>query len=267
MSLLLIDGNNRFRKNFEKLGTQALSILFNQSLSFDPNVKIIWIWDGENGAGRRRSIYPLYKGERTNQPTDDFHMTTRWFKQLLRHSNCLQLEVPGYEADDVIATLARDSSDNIVIDSNDADFLALVNERVKVQRDPLEGVEAQFIRLYKTLVGDKSDNIKGVKGFGEKAWKELLPSECHLLISHFEGQRKLTADDVSELCGFTKAPATFWGENQGLLQQYWDIVGFYDVPMDLLQKHLSAGIYNPVAFQSELTQQLLSARPSMGDVA
>lgn len=267
MSLILIDGNNRFRKNFEKLGTQALSILFNQSLSFDPNVKIIWVWDGENGSGRRRAVYPLYKGKRNNQPTDDFHVTTRWFKELLRHSNCMQLEVPGYEADDVIATLASQSQDQIVIDSNDADFLALVNERVKVQREPIEGVDAQYIRLYKTLVGDKSDNIQGVKGFGEKAWKDLLDSERLLLISHFEGQRKLTAEDVSELCGFTKAPATFWAENQGLLQQYWDIVGFYDVPIDLLQRHLTVGTYNPFEFQNQLTQQLLSSRPSMGDVA
>ena len=267
MSLLLIDGNNRFRKNFEKIGTQALSILYNQSISFDPNVKIIWIWDGENGSGKRRSIFPAYKGERTNQPTDDFYLTTKWFKELLVHSNCLQIEVPGYEADDVIAMLALHSNDQVIIDSNDADFLALVSDRVKVQRDPMEGVEAHFVRLYKTLVGDNSDNIKGIKGFGEKAWKDLLDSERYLLINHFKKEHILSADDVTELCGFSKSTATFWGDNQGLLQQYWDIVGFLDVPLDLLQKHIKAGVHNPAAFQAQLTQQLLSPRPAMGDVA
>lgn len=263
MSLILIDGNNRFRKNFEKIGTQAVSILYNQSISHDPNVKIIWVWDGENGAGKRRALYPAYKGERNNQPTDDFYQTTKWFKQLLKHSNCLQIEVPGFEADDVIAKLAKESSLPIVIDSNDADFLALSSERVKVQRDPLEGVEPQFIRLYKTLVGDSSDNIKGIKGFGEKAWKDLLDSERYLLINHFTGEHRLSGQDVQELVGFTKGQATFWDEYPALLQQYWDIVGFIDVPYELIQQHLTAGVYNPMAFQAELTKQLLLPKPGM----
>ncbi|HXV13395.1 MAG TPA: 5'-3' exonuclease H3TH domain-containing protein, partial [Candidatus Krumholzibacteria bacterium] len=103
-----------------------------------------------------------------------------------------RLQAPGYEADDIIATLAHRFRERVpvAIVSGDKDLLQLVDERVHVIRpgkgavlenelDPagLEektGLRAgQFID-YLALVGDTSDNVPGVRGIGEKTATELL---------------------------------------------------------------------------------------------
>lgn len=269
MSITLIDGNNRFRAYFEKLGASAMQTLFHRSNTMDPNNRIIWVWDGKNSLDRRKQIYPEYKGNKHHAATDEFHKTTAFFKQLLSHSTCLQIEVPGFEADDVIAAIALASKEIITIDSNDADFLALVCNRIVTTKETLEGVKPEFVRLYKTLVGDKSDNVKGVKGFAEKSWQGLEDSEKRLLIKHFNGEALMSGKDVEELCGFTSAQVKFWDEQQELLKAYWQVVGFFDVPYETIAQHLKAGVYDPAAAQELLKGQLLSlgGAMSMGAVA
>lgn len=256
MSISMIDGNNRLRAIFEKVGPNALQLLYFKSISNDPNHKVIWVFDGENSNGLRRSQFPAYKGASNNKPTDAFWETMRFFKELLTHSNCLQIDVPGYEADDVIATLAKGSKEFIEIDSSDQDFNALLCDRITLTKE--HQIEPEFVRLYKTLVGDKSDNIGGIKGFGETMWANLQHSERRLLIKHFEGQETLTGNDVAELCGFKAGPAKFWDDHQELLKTYWSIIGFYDVPIELIQRHLTVGVLNPSAAQSLLASQFLT---------
>jgi hypothetical protein len=256
MSISIIDGNNRFRALFEKAGPNALQMFYFKSISNDPTHKVIWVFDGENGNGLRRSQYPAYKGINKNTPTDAFWETMEFFKNLLKHSNCIQICVPGYEADDVIATLARGSKEYIEIDSSDQDFHSLICDRITTTKE--HDLEPEFVRLYKTLVGDKSDNITGIKGYGESAWANLQHSERRLLIKHFEGGEKLTGNDVVELCGFKPAAAKFWDEQQDLLQTFWNIIGFYDVPIELIQQHLTAGVLNPTAAQEMLKTQFLA---------
>lgn len=256
MSLSIIDGNNRLRALFEKVGPNALQMFFMRSISNDPSHRTIWVWDAKDGSAKRKNVFPEYKGVGGNSPTDAFWETMEFFKGLLKHSNCLQIEVPGYEADDVIATLAKGSSEYIEIDSSDADFQALVCDRVITTKE--HTIEPEFMRLYKTLVGDTSDNIKGIKGYGEAAWGNLQHSERRLLIKHFEGNEKLTGNDVIEMCGFKPAAGKFWDEQQALLQTYWDIIGFYDVPMDLLQQHITSGVLNISEAQKLLSTQFLT---------
>lgn len=256
MALTLIDGNNRLRALFEKAGTNALQMFFFKSISNSPDHKTIWVWDGENGTAQRKAKYPEYKGQAKNAPTDAFWETMNFFKQLLQHSNCFQIEIPGYEADDIIATLARGSAEYIEIDSSDQDFHTLICDRITTTKE--HTIEPEFMRLYKVLVGDKSDNIGGIKGFGEAMWANLQHSERRLLIKHFEGKEILTGDDVVEMCGFKPAAAKFWTEQQALLQTFWDIVGFIDVPLDLIQQHLKAGVLNHQAAQELLKSQFLS---------
>lgn len=263
MSLHFVDGNNRFRAYFEKQGINALQTLYHQSVSHTPDHKVIWVWDGEAGAEARRTLYPGYKGGRNNEPVDTFFQTQNFFKQVLKHSNCLQIEVPAFEADDVIAALARGSSQIITIDSSDADFLALCNERISVTRDPLPDVEPEFVRLYKTLVGDKSDKINGLKGFGDVGWKKLQYSERQLIRTHFEG-KTLTGADVQELCGITASQAKNWDAQQEELKIYWNITGFYEVPEQLISQHLTSGVYNALAVQQLLASQMFSMAPAVG---
>lgn len=264
--LRIIDGNNRFRAHFETQGPQALSNLYNHSVTFNSDDKVIWVWDAPGGSGARKALYPDYKGATNNIPTDHFFETMKFFKQILRHSNCLQIEVPDFEADDVIAALALGSSQQILIDSNDADFLVLVNDRIQTTKDGLKGVDARHVRLYKTLVGDKSDNIPGLKGLGDKGFVEMADSAKDLLVSHFEGTQTLSGADTIRLCGFKKAQAANWDLMQADLQTFWRIVGFFDLPPELIQQHITAGVHNPLEAQKLLASQLMTMAPTMGAI-
>ena len=255
--LRLIDGNNRFRAKWEKLGPNALMIMYNESCQAIQNSTLIWVWDGVDGTAKRKETFPEYKGGK-RPASDQFHETMTLFKQLLSHSNCLQLSVDGYEADDVIATLAKGSEQPVFIDSNDADFLALENERINVNRDPLPNCTPFYIQLFKTLVGDKSDNIKGLPGFGEGTWSKLEDSEKNLLINHFTNQNRLTGEDVKELLGWTKGLSAKWENNIALLDQYWQVTSFYDVPFELIKSNLTPGVLNAVAAQAMLGELLLT---------
>ena len=95
-------------------------------------------------------------------------------------------EVDGYEADDVIGTLANQASIETLIITDDQDMLQLVNNATKVYMPKKNkvwgkeeirkefGVEPEKIDDYKALRGDPSDNIPGVRGIGPKKAKELL---------------------------------------------------------------------------------------------
>jgi len=97
------------------------------------------------------------------------------------------IRVKGWEADDVIATLVRsEPNEQFIIESTDVDFMQLPN--VRIAREKPAPVEPQYMRLYKTLVGDPSDNIGGLKGFGKGAWGgsagSLGSRWCHNVHSH-----------------------------------------------------------------------------------
>lgn len=99
---------------------------------------------------------------------------------------------PGFEADDVIATIADKSDHEVVVVTGDRDLLQLVNDNKKVklympvvglsnaklysEEDAKErmGVPAKLIPDYKALVGDPSDNYPGVAGIGPKTAEKLL---------------------------------------------------------------------------------------------
>ena len=103
-----------------------------------------------------------------------------------------QIEIPGVEADDIVAYLANDTysetNNAVLIVSSDKDFYQLTNKKVMVYRpfsqevldgkDVFEktGVHPRNFALYRALVGgDSSDNIKGVKGIGEKTAFKMFP--------------------------------------------------------------------------------------------
>lgn len=97
---------------------------------------------------------------------------------------------PGFEADDVIGTIASKSKDDVVVITGDRDLLQLINERVKLYMPVVGltnaklydataakermGVPPEQIPDYKALVGDPSDNYPGVAGIGPKSAEKLL---------------------------------------------------------------------------------------------
>lgn len=246
--LNIFDGNNYARVEFEvDPGGLPLRRLFTKAF-FEPKPSI-YVFDGKNSKDLRLALYPGYKGKR-NAPPDNFMIMLGFYKELLLHTGKSVVEVPGYEADDVIATLVLTNPDvRITIDSTDCDFCALEGPNVIVPKANLKGIERLDVRLYKTLCGDSSDSIGGFAKFGPKAWEALTIAEKDHWKEVLES-RTLASADYKAL-GIHRELFTNWlAQNHQLIQTYWDIVGFYDVPMDLIAKHTRVGVPNfPLAEQ------------------
>ena len=134
----------------------------------------------------RKDIYPEYKANR-GAPPDDLMPQFEYIHKAVRSLGVTELAEPGFEADDVIATLTHQFSDcDITIVTGDKDLMQLVNGRVKVldtmknitygpeQVKEKLGVDPQHVTDYLGLIGDSSDNIPGVPGVGPKIAVELI---------------------------------------------------------------------------------------------
>src|SRR5437868_4543928 len=141
----------------------------------------------------RDKLFAEYKATRTAMP-DDLARQLPYVRRLFEALRTPVIEVPGYEADDVLATLVeqalRQTDLDIVVVSGDKDLLQLVGPRVrvlsvlgrtgeKVVYDEAKvrerwGVEPTQIADVLALMGDSIDNIPGVKGVGEKTAVKLI---------------------------------------------------------------------------------------------
>ncbi|MEP7235505.1 MAG: 5'-3' exonuclease H3TH domain-containing protein [Ignavibacteriota bacterium] len=157
----------------------------------------------------RHIMYPPYKAQRQAMP-DDMRPQIQIIKDITKAYNIPQVELDGFEADDIIGTLAAIAQKNnleTIIITPDKDFCQLVTKSVRLMRpkdssmmDLLdeEAVEKkyglkpnQFID-YLALVGDASDNIPGVRGVGEKTATPLLQQHQNLdgIYANLEGITK-----------------------------------------------------------------------------
>ena len=146
----------------------------------------------DTGKTFRDELYSDYKGTREKMP-DDLVIQMVRVRQLVDAFNIPRLELEGYEADDVLGSVAVKAVEaglGVKIITGDKDLLQLVNDRVMVSlpgkslsdaKDYLRDDVIEFIGVrpdqivdFKALVGDKSDNIPGVRGVGEKTAVRLL---------------------------------------------------------------------------------------------
>ncbi len=140
------------------------------------------------GKTHRHRIFPDYKAKRLHPPEELIQQIPH-IKEYLQYRGIPYLEIPGMEADDIIARLSREKGrkgTDIVIFSADKDLFQLVGDniyiyhpKVKQKLNPAEiedlfGVSPRQIVDYLSLVGDSSDNIPGVPGIGEKTAKKLI---------------------------------------------------------------------------------------------
>ena len=140
----------------------------------------------------RHEMFPEYKAQRPPTPPALRHQFDR-VKQLMAAFNILRLEAPGFEADDVLGTLAREADKqgvDTVILTGDTDTLQLVSPHVRVQlfysvqqqkvydetavRNRFGGLLPSAHPDFKAIKGDPSDNIPGIPGLGEKTAIKLL---------------------------------------------------------------------------------------------
>jgi DNA polymerase-1 len=163
-------------------------------------------------SGFREEIYPDYKANRENPP-DDLISQFPFLPKLAEALAIPGYEQAGYEADDVIGTLAKKSKRQgieVVIVSGDKDFGQLVEPGVKIF-DPskdiyldADGVRAKFgvnpdqVVDYLAIVGDASDNVPGVRGIGPKGAVKLL-TEYQSLDGIYEHIDEIKNDRLREL--------------------------------------------------------------------
>jgi DNA polymerase-1 len=148
--------------------------------------RVVVVFDAPGGTFRD-ALYAEYKATRDAQP-EDLSRQLPVVREIVEAMGLPVLEVPGVEADDVIATCVRraPAAARVTILSTDKDLMQLVSDRVELldtMKDrrfgPAEveerfGVPPRQVLDLRALVGDASDNIPGVRGIGEKGAAQLL---------------------------------------------------------------------------------------------
>jgi DNA polymerase-1 len=141
----------------------------------------------------REAEFAEYKAHRESMP-EDIATSLPYIRRLIEGFNIPILEVPGYEADDIIGTLAQKAESNgfeVFMVTSDKDFGQLVSDKVFVYKPPRMGNKAEIMGVKEVcdryqierpeqlidilgLWGDASDNIPGIPGIGEKRAIELV---------------------------------------------------------------------------------------------
>ncbi len=140
----------------------------------------------------RHEIFKEYKSTRAKMPQEMSDQLPR-IREVAEGMNLPILEVEGFEADDLMGTLARKAKKDgleVVLVTGDKDFLQLVNENVKVLNPRRGGEESEVLDIkgveeklgvppkkvveLLALMGDPSDNVPGIPGIGEKTALELI---------------------------------------------------------------------------------------------
>src|SRR3989344_3480398 len=137
----------------------------------------------------RQQLFVGYQAQRPKMK-DELSSQFTLLHEILEKAKFKIFEVDGYEADDMIGTIARQSRDEVIILSGDRDLLQLVNGHVRMiapvtgvtkmilfdEEKVLEkyGLEPHQLSDFKALVGDPSDNYPGVSGIGPKTASDLI---------------------------------------------------------------------------------------------
>ena len=201
--LFLIDGNSLVYRAFfalpESISTSKgfpTSAIFGFAsmlvkIISDYGVKpTLVVWDA--GMSGRDEVYDEYKAGRRERPD---LLSEQWphLHPLVESFGYRNIKVPGYEADDVIATLSREAHEkgiDVTIVTGDRDLFQLVEDGVRVMatgrgitdtkiydRDAVidrYGIPPELVPDFVGLKGDTSDNIPGVPGIGDKTASQLL---------------------------------------------------------------------------------------------
>ncbi len=136
----------------------------------------------------RNEIYPAYKANRDETP-EDLIPQFAFIKDAVRAFNVVAVEQPGFEADDLIATFARQArarDARVTIVSSDKDLMQLVGDGVDML-DPMKNVHIGPDQVFEkfgvgpdkvvdvqSLAGDSSDNVPGIPGIGVKTAAQLI---------------------------------------------------------------------------------------------
>ena len=208
-----------------------------QIREFNPT-RCIVTFDGKDGSQSRKKIHEGYKAGREknrfrvnrqyqgmmDEEEERLSMKQQfiWLNDILDYLPISTMIYDGIEADDTIAYLTKhnesDLGNEVVIVSTDKDFLQLVSDKVKVFSPTKKklydrqmvfdeyGIWPENLLLYRTLDGDKSDNIPGIRGCGIKTLLKRFPE--------LSEDRTITHEEFFQLCE----------DKQGKIKLYDDIL-------------------------------------------
>ena len=279
--LILIDGNNllfrsyyataytgNFMRNSEGFPTNGIYGLVNMLNKIINEEKPEYIAVAfDVGKTFRHEKYADYKAGRSETP-DELKMQFPVAKKIIEAMGIKYIEKEGYEADDIIGTLAKkayiDKDFIATIISSDKDLLQLINEEIDVKllktKDYIKMNKQTFFETYKiepikmidlkALMGDSSDNIKGVKGIGEKTALKLLQKY---------GSLDNIYNNIEEITGSTKTKLI---DGKNSAYESYELATIYtDVDLDIELEDLKINkentsnlieIYNDLEFYSLL---------------
>jgi DNA polymerase-1 len=229
--LMVVDGNNQYLRayivnptlstNGQPIGgiVGTLKILQKLCKEINPD-QIIICWDGENGSSKRKSMNKNYKegrspirlnrGIRNLSDNEEFENKVWQQTRLAEYLNQLpviQFLYPNIEADDVVSYVVNHpqyADWQKVIVSSDKDFIQLVDDKTilfrPIQEEILNtkkviekyGIHPNNFAIARAIVGDDSDNIKGVRGVGMATVAKKIP----MLLE----QKSCFVDDVIDYC-------------------------------------------------------------------
>lgn len=156
--------------------------------------KVIVVWDGDSNSSVRKSLYPQYKANRRQDMNEykyeSYLQQKSRVKQYLEEIFVRQVEVINNEADDLIAYYCKISkNEQVMVFSADKDLTQLISEKVTIYSPIVKqyfkngdmitinkiDIPHYNVLLTKVFTGDKSDNIDGIEGLGEKTLIKLFP--------------------------------------------------------------------------------------------
>ena len=229
------------------------------------------------GPNFRHVMFPEYKANRDATP-EDIKTAVPYIKKLVEGFNIPVIEVSGYEADDVIGTMAKQAEKEgftVYMMTPDKDFAQLVSDRIFMYKPGRGGGAPEVLGLsevrekflverpeqvidFLALMGDAADNIPGAKGVGEKTAKKLIGQfgtveGVYENIEQLKGKQKENLENSHELVKLSKVLATIALD-----------VPVQHLPDELIRKELNKEglqeLFNELEFKN-LAQRILTSAP------
>lgn len=260
--LVLVDGSSYLYRAFHALpplttssgqptgAVKGVISMVRRLLKDYPGSPVVVVFDAK-GKTFRDELFEAYKSHRPPMP-DELRAQIEPIHKIIRAMGLPLLVVDGVEADDVIGTLATEAAANqyqVVISTGDKDMAQLVCDQVTLVNTMTDtvldrqgvtdkfGVPPELIIDYLALIGDKSDNIPGVPGVGEKTALAMLQNLGGLdsIFGDLEQVREL------EFRGAKKMPEKLAEHEEQARLSYQLATIKTDVPLDMAAAELSNG--------------------------
>lgn len=221
-------------RNAQGMNTSTVfgfTLTLDELLRKEDPTHIMAVFDA-SGPTFRHEMYEPYKANRDATP-EDIRESVPWVKELLKAYQIPVIEKLGYEADDIIGTIAKSAEKEgfeVYMVTPDKDFAQLVSEKIYMYKPARSGNVAEILGVEEVrekfrvenpgqvidilaLWGDSSDNIPGAPGIGEKTAKKLIESfgsvdGVYENIDSLKGKQKENLENAQEQVRLSRKLAT-----------------------------------------------------------